>query len=113
MEVHHHQTAAASHSVKKWTHYFWEFLMLFLAVICGFMAENMREHTIEKKRENIYMKNLMEDLESDTISYTGYTRSNVRALQMIDSLIYLLKRSKRRFQSAENLIGLIKNKYLD
>ncbi len=38
MEVHAHtHTAAESVSLrgrKKWTHYFWEFLMLFLAVFC-------------------------------------------------------------------------------
>jgi hypothetical protein len=38
MEVHAHSHTAR----KKWTHYFWEFLMLFLAVFCGFMAENIR-----------------------------------------------------------------------
>ncbi len=30
MEVHHHSHTAR----KKWTHYFWEFLMLFLAMFC-------------------------------------------------------------------------------
>lgn len=36
MEVHHH----AHHEGKKnWKSYFWEFLMLFLAVFCGFLAE--------------------------------------------------------------------------
>jgi len=43
MEVHAHTHTAR----KKWTHYFWEFLMLFLAVFCGFLAENQREHMIE------------------------------------------------------------------
>ena len=47
MEVHHHAHTAR----KKWTHYFWEFLMLFLAVFCGFMAEYQLEHTIEHQRE--------------------------------------------------------------
>jgi len=43
MEVHTH-----THSPrKKWAHYFWEFLMLFLAVFCGFLAEYKLEHTIE------------------------------------------------------------------
>jgi hypothetical protein len=42
MEVHHHAHTAR----KKWTHYFWEFFMLFLAVFCGFLAENQREHYI-------------------------------------------------------------------
>ncbi len=62
MEVHHH-----SHSSrKKWTHYFWEFLMLFLAVFCGFLAEYQLEHRIEKDRAKQYMSSLYEDLKNDT-----------------------------------------------
>ena len=40
MEVHAH-TQPDFHQGKhrkKWTHYFWEFFMLFLAVFCGFLA---------------------------------------------------------------------------
>ena len=47
MEVHHHSHTAR----KKWTHYFWEFFMLFLAVTLGFFVENQREHYIEGQRE--------------------------------------------------------------
>jgi hypothetical protein len=65
MEVHHHSHLAsgethgsepAIHGVgKKFTHYIWEFLMLFLAVFCGFLAENIREHNVgEEKRTTIY-----------------------------------------------------------
>src|SRR5215470_1017604 len=63
MEVHHHP-----HAPKKWFHYLWEFLMLFLAVFCGFLAENFREHSIEKERENTYMKSLVEDLKADSVN---------------------------------------------
>jgi hypothetical protein len=67
MDVHHHSTAAGTNaSHKKWTHYFWEFLMLFLAVFAGFLAENFREHQIEHKREKQYMASLIADLENDT-----------------------------------------------
>ncbi|MEK7224193.1 MAG: hypothetical protein AAB221_00735, partial [Bacteroidota bacterium] len=62
MEVHHHSHSAR----KKWTHYFWEFLMLFLAVFCGFLAEYQLEHKIERDREKQYMKSLLEDLATDT-----------------------------------------------
>ena len=62
MDVHHHSHT----SRKKWTHYFWEFLMLFLAVFCGFLAEYQLEHKIEKDREKQYIKSFIEDLESDT-----------------------------------------------
>src|SRR5512138_2550244 len=61
MEVHHH-----SHTErKKWTHYLWEFLMLFLAVFCGFLAENFREHLVENKREKKYIQSFYEDLTAD------------------------------------------------
>jgi hypothetical protein len=41
--------------------------MLFLAVFCGFLAENQREHMIEKKREKKYIRSLYEDLKRDSI----------------------------------------------
>jgi len=62
MEVHHHSHSAR----KKWTHYFWEFLMLFLAVFCGFLAEYQLEHMIEKDRAKQYISSFYEDLKSDT-----------------------------------------------
>ena len=62
MEVHAHTHTAR----KKWTHYFWEFLMLFLAVFCGFLAEYQLEHKIERDRELQFMQTMAEDLKSDT-----------------------------------------------
>jgi len=65
MEVHAHTHTPR----KKWTHYLWEFLMLFLAVFCGFLAENQREHIVEHKREKEYMKSMLEDLKHDTLEF--------------------------------------------
>jgi hypothetical protein len=62
MDIHHHPHTER----KKWTHYFWEFFMLFLAVTLGFFVENQREHFIEHQREKQYMVSLVEDLETDT-----------------------------------------------
>jgi hypothetical protein len=42
MEVHAHTHTPR----KKWTHYFWEFLMLFLAVTLGFLVEKLCENII-------------------------------------------------------------------
>ena len=62
MEVHAH-----SHTPrKKWTHYLFEFLMLFLAVFCGFLAENQRDHYVEHQREKQYIRSMIEDLETDS-----------------------------------------------
>jgi hypothetical protein len=66
MEVHHHSHSASSGSKKNWTHYFWEFIMLFLAVFCGFLAEYQLEHKIEKERGKQYIQSVYEDLKEDT-----------------------------------------------
>jgi hypothetical protein len=57
MEVHHHaHDPAAPHHKKNWKSYFWEFLMLFLAVFCGFLAEYQLEHIIENSREKQFIE---------------------------------------------------------
>jgi hypothetical protein len=63
MEVHHphHPTHK-----KKWAEYLLEFLMLFLAVFLGFLAENAREHMVERKKERSLIHLLKKDLVSDT-----------------------------------------------
>lgn len=91
MEVHHH-----SHTPrKKWHHYFWEFLMLFLAVTLGFFVENQREHMIETRRENQYIESMIEDLKQDTASFNEVIRINDFSCKRIDTLIALLKDKNR------------------
>ena len=82
MEVHHHSHTAR----KKWTHYFWEFLMLFLAVFCGFLAENFREHKVENSREKQFMQSLVKDLKADTTNLTGLIQLREDRHTMYDSL---------------------------
>src|SRR6188768_1566944 len=86
MDVHHHPHTAR----KKWTHYFWEFLMLFLAVFCGFLAENQREHMIEHQREKQFMRSLLKDLKNDTINFSRTNtvfQSNVKWFDSLKSSI--------------------------
>jgi hypothetical protein len=61
MEVHHHPHVEK----KNFKEYFLEFLMIFLAVTMGFFAENIREHFVNKEKENHYIKNLVADLNND------------------------------------------------
>lgn len=81
MEVHHHSHT----SRKKWTHYFWEFLMLFLAVFCGFLAEYQLEHKIEKERARKYLYDMVENLKYDTIRYNRNLVNNEAIGKQLDS----------------------------
>jgi len=87
MEVHHH----AHTPRKKWTHYFWEFLMLFLAVTLGFFVENEREHIIEKKRAKQYASFLCNDLVKDTSFLREGIDFMTTGIRKLDTLITTLK----------------------
>ena len=85
MEVHHHAHTAR----KKWTHYFWEFLMLFLAVFCGFFAEYQLEHKIEKDREKQFMLSMINDLQNDLANIKITINVKKQGVQIADSLFEL------------------------
>ena len=90
MEVHAHTHTAR----KKWTHYFWEFLMLFLAVTLGFFVENKREHYIETQRVKEFAQTLAFDIASDTANMTYImNRINIQ-VKNTDSLAAYLKTHK-------------------
>ena len=86
MEVHQHTHTPR----KKWTHYFWEFLMLFLAVFCGFLAEYQLEHKIEKNRERQFVNSLVNDLIADTAHLNFIIRNRNQKIVMLDSFKFLL-----------------------
>ncbi len=92
MEVHHH--SHAGHGKKSWRSYFWEFLMLFLAVFCGFLAEYQLEHKIERDREKKFIQTFVEDLQLDTASIITNLAFQKRKRDQLDSLTYLLREQK-------------------
>ena len=87
MEVHHHSHT----SRKKWTHYFWEFLMLFLAVFCGFLAENIREHKVEDLRAKEFARALVQDLSNDTAALRIHKNNVKHYISICDTLLELDK----------------------
>src|SRR4029078_1188981 len=88
MEVHAHTHTER----KKFSHYLWEFLMLFLAVFCGFIAENIREHLVENKRAAQYAKVLIQDLVKDTIELNGDIHDQQIALASTDSIGHIIEK---------------------
>ncbi len=83
MEVHAH-----SHTPRnKWTHYLWEFLMLFLAVFCGFLAEYQLEHVVEHNREKEYIESMVNDLKTDSTRIALTIDNSNRLVSGFDSLL--------------------------
>lgn len=84
MEVHKHPQHV-THK-KKWTEYLLEFFMIFFAVTLGFIAENIREHQVEKKVEKEFIYSLLDDLKADTAAFNDNARFWSIRLKGIDSL---------------------------
>ncbi|MBP6687161.1 MAG: hypothetical protein KA160_04815 [Lacibacter sp.] len=104
MEVHHHaHDPAAPHHKKNWKSYFWEFLMLFLAVFCGFLAEYQLEHKIEKDRELQFIKSLATDLQDDVESLDAMILLEYEGIAKLDTLIDLLNNPQLAKQQGDKL----------
>ena len=92
METHADHLHKVPHGGRKnFWHYFFEFFMLFLAVFCGFLAENFREHQVEKNREKQYIISLIEDWKEDTAMMNdAVNNESPAAIARADSLIQFL-----------------------
>ncbi len=83
MEVHHH-----SHHPKKWKEYVTEFLMLFLAVSMGFIAENLREKHIEDERSVELMHAFISDVKENQKQLDSLILNNKRLSYYYDSMVF-------------------------
>ncbi len=89
MEVHHH--AHHGHGKKSWKSYIWEFVMLFMAVFCGFMAEWQFEHMVENTREKTYIKSIIEDINTDVAQAKDLSKYVTNEIVQVDSLLDNIK----------------------
>jgi hypothetical protein len=89
MEVHHHPHVEK----KNFKEYFLEFLMIFLAVTLGFIAENVREHIADNEKGKEYVQSLYSDMEQDSINLETVIFWNNRQTKIFDSLIVIIQKS--------------------
>ena len=83
MEVHHHPHVEK----KNFKEYFLEFIMIFLAVTLGFIAENIREHISETKNAHQYLESYRNDLLQNRIRLNLYDSLYTHELPVYDSIV--------------------------
>lgn len=101
MEVHKHPHHV-THK-KKWGEYVLEFLMLFLAVFLGFLAENIREDKVEAHREKQYIGSFVQDLEDDAKLLKAQIAEHQAKIAMLDSLSDILNNAAHGQASGDQL----------
>src|SRR6185436_2334156 len=83
MEVHSHTHTAR----KKWTHYIWEFIMLFFAVFSGFLAEYQLEHKIEKERAEKFLQSMLLDVRTNISNLDSLLKQDHIIIDNHDALV--------------------------
>jgi hypothetical protein len=96
MDIHAHHLHKAP-GEKAW-HYFFEFLMLFLAVFCGFLAEYRLEHRIERDKEKEFIAAAIREMKSDLL-YIEYFEVDSNRCKNLDTLAVLLLSKDRSQQT--------------
>jgi hypothetical protein len=87
MEIHHTRHHDRGKERKA---YFFDFLMLFLAITAGFFVENQREHYLEHQREKQYAQSLYDDLKVDTAIIQRVMEYKKWNGEKMDSLLTIL-----------------------
>ena len=82
-----------SSSKRNWTSYIKEFLMLFLAVFAGFMAENYRDTLSEEARAKELAISFYEELKNDSINVEIKTQNKIKQEKALKYLMEYFKDS--------------------
>jgi hypothetical protein len=89
MEVHHHPQL--DHKPKPWKEYLLEGLMIFIAVMMGFIAENIREAITDHQHVKELTSQLVQDLKTDTTQLNVIYQFETNILKTNDTLASLLQ----------------------
>ena len=84
------QRDTVTYHSKKWSHYLFDFLMLFLAVTAGFFVDNKREIYMERQRANQFSKQLLADLRLDSMLFENRNRDIESLHAGFDKLLAML-----------------------
>ncbi|MFC0517603.1 hypothetical protein ACFFGT_25545 [Mucilaginibacter angelicae] len=89
MEVHHHPQL--EHKPKPWKEYLLEGFMIFVAVMMGFIAENIRESITNSEHVKELTAQLAQDIKADTTQLNEIYREELKISKANDTLVSLLQ----------------------
>ena len=82
--------------LNRWSHYVFEFFMLFLAVTLGFFVENQRQKLSEQEEEKQLVTTLLNDVKTDIQRVDEIIQLRLERIEENDSLYLLLSLPNRK-----------------
>jgi hypothetical protein len=78
-----------------------EILLVVIGILIALQINNWNEEKSERKVEEVYLQNMVEDLKADLDIYTNYEKANAIIYILIDSLIPNIKSPDRRIKAGK------------
>ena len=89
MEIHHHYRKR-SKKQRTLREYLFEFAVIFVVIVGSYIAENIREHAVNKHKEKEYIASLLHDLVSDSTGISSSIAINRNQVKGLDSLLMIM-----------------------
>src|SRR6185503_14417301 len=104
MEVHKHPHHV-THK-KKWGEYVLEFFMIFLAITLGFIAENIREHSVERTNAKRYLETYRDELFQQKKLFADFKKRYQKKIIYADSvkLIFFNHEENQKLDVLQRLV---------
>ncbi len=93
--------------LRNWKKYVFEFVMLFLAVFLGFVAENARENFAEKQQAMELAKSFYDELRNDSIEVAAKIEGRIKKEQSIEYMVNFFRDSSLASSSKALTINFI------
>ncbi len=100
-------TPGAGTIFRNWRKYAFEFIMLFLAVFLGFVAENARENFAETEQAKELAKSFYEELKNDSVTVATKLQGRIRKEKAIEYMVSFLKDSSLNSTSKSLSVNFI------
>lgn len=86
----------------RWKKHIFEFILIFLAVFLGFLADNIREEYFERQQTNQLAKIFYEELKNDSVAVAARVEARIKKEKAIDYMVAFFKDSSLT-SSSKNL----------
>jgi hypothetical protein len=87
------ENATAQSSLKNWKKYTFEFLLLFLAVFLGFLADNIREEYSERQQAKELARNFYDELKSDSVVAASKVAGRLKKEKALEYMVSFFRDS--------------------
>lgn len=99
--------APKSTILKDWKKYLVEFIMIFLAVFLGFLAENLREEFADREHAEELARSLYEELRNDSIAVKARIEGRIKKEKAIEYMVPFFRDSSLNSRSKALSINFI------